>query len=67
MEATFIGIVLTSVGQFAVMYIVLAATISFDYADNNEQKDKEGKGKDHSNEPSSCNDAVIVLWNNNNI
>jgi hypothetical protein len=66
-ESTLVGIVLTSVGEFSVVHVVLAAAIALDDADDAEEEDEEGKGENHADEPAGGGDAVFAWWSDENI
>lgn len=67
METALVGVILTAIGQFAVMHVVLAAAVALDDADDDEQENQEGQCQDHSDEPSSGDDTVVALWNHHDI
>lgn len=67
METTLVRVVLTSIGQLAVVHVVLATAVTLDDADDDEQQDQEGQSQNHSDEPSSSDDTVVALWNHHNI
>lgn len=64
MESALIRIVLSSIGQFAVVNVIFASTISLNYANDDEKKDEEGEREDHSNKPTSGCNAVLILRHN---
>jgi hypothetical protein len=62
MEAALVGIVLSTVGEFSVVNVILATAVALDDANDDQEKDKEGKSEEHSNEPSCRCDAVVSRW-----
>lgn len=61
MESALIGIVLATIGQLTVVYVVLATSISFNNTYDAEEENKEGEGQNHSNEPAGSGNAIVVL------
>jgi hypothetical protein len=67
MESTLVGIILSTIGQFPVVHIVLAATVALNDATDDEKEEKENKGEDHADEPASGGDAAFTWWHHHHI
>lgn len=59
MESTVIGIVAPSIGQLAVVHVVLAATVPLHNANDDEEQQQERDGQHHADEPAGRRHILV--------